>query len=95
MDKVINIIDTIASFLIVASFFFWSRNYILSNWLFWIACVMFLPGVLRRFILANFARQCVGAFALLALFIVGLLFFNKPKIDIKLPALPKVTLYRK
>lgn len=94
MNRVINFLDTIASLLFVAAFICWSMNYIVSNWLFWIGCTLILPGVVKRHLFASFTKQCIGGAALIALFFMGLLFFNKPKINIKLPALPKVTIVR-
>ena len=94
MDKIINILETIGAFMIIGAFYFNNVNYIVSDILFWGAFLLFLPGIIKRHIFMSFLTQCLIGLVLIVYIAIGIIFFTKQTVEIKLPALPKITMVR-
>lgn len=94
MDKIINILETIGCVCIAASFFFFSYKYQVANALFWGGLLLVLPRIVQKNFYEKFTKQIIVGICLILLIYIGSIFFTKPKVEIKLPILPTITIHR-
>ncbi len=79
---------------ITASFFFFSYKYMVANALFWGGLLLVMPRIVQKNIYEKFTKQVFVGICLILLIYLGSIFFTKPKIEIKLPVLPTITIHR-
>ena len=93
--KVMNILETIGVFLILGAFALWQGEWWkVSNYLFWGAIALFTPAMIWKVWKKDKTEKIVFAIAYCALLVIGMWWFGKKDIKVKIPYLPQITIQR-
>lgn len=93
--KLMNILETLGALLIVGAFTLWRGEYWKeSNYLFWGAIALFTPVIFWKVWKKDWSERIVVMFLYGALLAIGLWWFGKKDLKVKIPYLPQITIQR-
>ena len=93
--KIMNILETIGAILIVGAFTLWSSEWWkVSNILFWCAIALFTPVIAWKAWQQEGSERIVRVFLYVALVTIGIWWFGKKDLKVKIPYLPNITIQR-